>query len=200
MRPHPPDVEPTDGRNGAPAAASAWVARWLSATAPGARVLDFACGGGRHTRLAVRRGCTVFAVDRDRGALAGLTLEGDVPGGVFPVVADLEGQPWPFAPSSFDAVIVANYLFRPRLSLLCGLLRPAGQLIYETFARGNERYGRPSNPAYLLRAGELLDVARRAGLVVIAFEDGIVAAPKPARVQRICAVRPPVSYGHVPLG
>jgi hypothetical protein len=60
-------------------------------------------------------------------------------------------------------------------------------LIYETFAAGNERFGRPSNPAFLLHPGELLDVVR-GRLRVLAYEDLQVADPRPAMVQRICAV------------
>jgi hypothetical protein len=59
-------------------------------------------------------------------------------------------------------------------------------LIYETFARGNERYGRPSNPQFLLEPGELLRAF--GGLRVVAYEDLLVTSPKPARVQRICAI------------
>lgn len=193
-------MELTDGRNEAPAEASRWVARWLAATDPGALVLDFACGAGRHARHAALRGATVIAADRDIRGVAAIGASSVLPGRILPVALDLEAHPWPFAPGSFDAVIVANYLFRPRLALLCALLRPGGMLICETFAHGNARYGRPSNPDYLLRPGELLDVARGAGLGVIAFEDGFAAAPRAARIQRICAIRPPVTYERVPLG
>jgi len=101
-------------------------------------------------------------------------------------VADLEAGPWPYPGSTFAAVVVANYLHRPLLPALVGALAPNGLLIYETFAAGNERFGRPSNPAFLLQPGELLE-AVRGRLRVLAYEDLQVAEPKPAMVQRICA-------------
>ncbi len=66
-------------------------------------------------------------------------------------------------------------------------MAPGGALIYETFAKGNERFGRPRNPAYLMNPGELLE-AVRGQLRVRAYEDLIVEAPRPAAIQRICAL------------
>jgi hypothetical protein len=63
-----------------------------------------------------------------------------------------------------------------------------GVLIYETFAVGNERYGRPSNPDFLLQRGELLE-AVRGRLTVVAYEQVVLSTPRPAVVQRICATR-----------
>lgn len=105
-------------------------------------------------------------------------------------VADLEHGPWPFAAEErFGAVIVANYLFRPRFALLAALVAPGGFLIYETFARGNEIFGRPSNPAYLLEEGELLVRARHAGLSILDYQTGIAPGAPPALIQRLCAIR-----------
>lgn len=175
---------------------SRWIARWLGLLPPGARVLDLACGSGRHALLAARQGHRVLAVDRDAAALAGLRAEsatalGQGAEGLLELrCVDLEQGAWTLPRGEFDAVIVANYLFRPRFALACGLLAPGGLLIYETFARGNEAYGRPSNPDFLLREGELIARAQAAGLVVTAYESGYVPRPKPAVVQRICAARP----------
>jgi SAM-dependent methyltransferase len=166
------------------AAPSGWVERGLALLPEGARVLDFAAGSGRHSRAAEGLGLTVTAADRDPVVLSAIG------GGVRCVTADLEADPWPFAPASFDAVVVCSYLFRPRFAELCGLLTPSGLLIYETFARGNERYGRPSNPDFLLNAGELFERCRDAGLQVLAFEDGVAAKRRRARIQRILAVGP----------
>jgi SAM-dependent methyltransferase len=163
-------------------APSQWVQRFARLIRPGGRVLDLACGRGRHTRLLRESGHFVIALDRDQSAL--LPLRGDA---VQPLCADVEALGWPFAPGAFDAVVVTNYLHRPLFPGLVEALAPGGALIYETFAAGNERYGRPSNPAFLLQRNELLE--RVSPLEIVAFEQGRVAAPPPAVVQRICAVR-----------
>jgi len=102
--------------------------------------------------------------------------------------ADLEEAPWPYPGRRFDAIVVTNYLHRPLLPTLAGSLEPGGMLIYETFALGNERFGKPSNPAYLLAPGELLE-AVRGTLRVLAFEDLVVSDPRPAAIQRLAARR-----------
>jgi SAM-dependent methyltransferase len=162
------------------------VRRWAELIAPGGRVLDVAAGSGRHALLLAQRGHPIEAVDRDATALSGL----DASAGVAIRIADLEGGAWPYSGQSFAGVIVTNYLHRPLLPLLVAALGPGGILIYETFAAGNERFGRPSNPDFLLRPGELLEAVRGA-LRVIAYEDVQVEQPKPAMVQRICAQRAP---------
>jgi len=160
------------------------VTRWAPLVAPGASVLDVACGTGRHARRFADRGCAVLAVDRDADALAGLAGVA----GVEARQADLERDPWPFGAEAFDAIVVTNYLHRPLIPHLLAAIRPGGVLIYETFMLGNERLGRPANPDFLLRPGELLEaVAGR--LAVVAFEQGAVERPKPAVIQRLCAVR-----------
>jgi len=143
-------------------------------------VLDLACGAGRHARLLARLGFEVDAVDREPQLFAG------PPPGVKLLGADLEGGPWPYEGRRFDAIVVTNYLHRPLLPTLVASLEPGGLLVYETFARGNERFGKPSNPAFLLAPGELLE-AVRGRLRVIAFEDLVVDVPRPAAVQRLCA-------------
>ncbi|MBY4867571.1 class I SAM-dependent methyltransferase [Burkholderia sp. Bp9017] len=164
---------------------SRWVARWSGLVPAGGAVLDVAAGGGRHARWFASRGHPVVAVDRDPAALAVLRA---IPG-VDVREADLEGAPWPLpAEQSFSAVIVTHYLHRPLWPHLLDALAPGGVLIYETFAQGNETVGKPSNPAFLLAPGELLD-AVRGRLRVVAYEDGFVAAPREAFAQRICAVR-----------
>ena len=175
------DVANTDSCS---AAASPWVERWLSGLPAGAKVLDLACGGGRHVHAALAHGLTVCAIDRDAAALAQL------PEAVERLEFDLEQGAWPWADRRFDAIVVTNYLYRPLFDTLVAALGEGGILIYETFADGNARYGRPSNPDFLLRAGELrTKVAER--LHVLAFEDGYAAAPRPARVQRVAALRMP---------
>lgn len=169
------------------AAPSAWVTRWADRVPAGGRVLDIACGKGRHARHFAARGHPVEAVDRDPAKLAALA---GVPG-VTTRCADLEGGPWPYDGQHFAGIVVVNFLHRPLFPHLLAALAPEGVLIYETFAVGNERYGRPSNPAFLLKPEELLEVVR-GRLRVIAYEDLSVSDPKPAVVQRICAVCTPV--------
>ncbi len=164
---------------------SAWVCRFAPRIRTGGSVLDVACGGGRHARYLAGQGLEVLATDIDATALEGLTGVD----GVQTLRADLEGAPWPFSGRQFDAVLVTRYLHRPLLGAMVDTLVPGGVLIYETFAAGNERFGRPRNPEFLLQPGELLELAR-GRLRVVAFEDLYVELPKPAMVQRICAVRP----------
>jgi len=163
---------------------SSWLVRWAPLIPPAGEVLDLACGGGRHARFLAQQGHVVDAVDRDAQALA--LLAGVA--GVRPLRADLEGAPWPYPDRAWDGIVVANYLHRPLFPSLLASLRPGGVLIYETFMAGNERWGRPSNPAFLLQPNELL-TAFGADLALAAFEQGEVGQPKPAVVQRICAVR-----------
>jgi|ERR1051325_6774255 SAM-dependent methyltransferase len=161
-------------------APSAWVRRWAELVSAGP-VLDVACGAGRHARLFAERGLEVIAVDREPQQIAGVRF----------VQADLEsGAPWPFGERRFAAIVVTNYLHRPLLAQLEGALAEDGLLMYETFMAGNEKYGRPSNPAFLLQAGELLRAFST--LTPIAFEQGYVERPKPAMIQRLCARR-----GHI---
>ena len=159
---------------------SSWVTRWHHLITPGGCVLDLACGGGRHLRWLAAKGFRVTGVDRDAAALALCQGLGEL------IEADLESGDWPLAGLRFDAVVVTNYLWRPLLPAAVSAVDVGGVLIYETFAIGNARFGRPSNPDFLLRSGELLQVV--SPLRVVAFEDGFVDTP-PRQVQRIVAVR-----------
>ena len=183
MGPGPgPGPDPAAAASPAP---SAWVERFAARVPAGGAVLDLACGSGRHTRLFLARGHGVVALDRDISGLADLA---GTPG-LESIEADLEdGRPFPLAGRGFAGIVVANYLHRPLFPDLIGALAPGGVLIYETFARGNERFGKPSNPDFLLEPGELLE-AVRGRLRVIAYEDLVVERPRPAAVQRLCALR-----------
>lgn len=168
-------------------APSGWVLRWAHLIKPRGAVLDLACGSGRHARWLADRGHAVLAVDRDAEAIAAIAQVQGVTG----LVADLEGgAPWPLAGMRFDGIVVTNYLYRPLFPRILESLAEGGVLIYETFATGNERFGRPSNPQFLLQPGELLDAFGKA-LTVAAFEQGRVEKPKPAMIQRLCALRAP---------
>lgn len=170
--------------------ASPWIQRWTHLLPPARRVLDVACGAGRHLHWFHTLGHSVTGIDRDlepaRAAQApGLLIE-----------ADIENGPWPLAGQQFGAVVVTNYLWRPLFPQLLQSLQPGGLLLYETFAAGNETVGRPSRPDYLLQPGELLKVC--AGLQVIAYENGFLESPD-RFVQRIAAIAlPPGNIGTRP--
>ncbi|KIM00268.1 putative SAM-dependent methyltransferase Bucepa02006346 [Paramagnetospirillum magnetotacticum MS-1] len=159
-------------------APSAWITRFAPLVPKGGTVLDLACGGGRHSRLFLDRGHKVTALDRD-------VAQAQLAEGAELIAADLEdGSAWPLAGRHFDAVVVTNYLWRPLFPAILGSLNPGGVLLYETFALGNEKFGRPANPDHLLKRGELLELTQ--GLTVVAYEDGAMGRAKV--VQRICAV------------
>ena len=165
---------------------SAWVQRFATRIASG-RVLDLACGSGRHARLLAAAGYPVLAVDRNADALA--ALDGT---GIDTACIDLEsgdGAAGLLLPGSFAGIVVTNYLHRPLLPLLFASLIDGGVLIYETFAHGNAAFGKPSSPAFLLQPGELLAAALAAQVHVLAFEDGYTALPTPAMRQRLCAIK-----------
>jgi len=101
---------------------------------------------------------------------------------------NLESGPWPFGGETFDAIVVVHYLHRALFLPLLHALAADGVFLYETFAEGNEAYGRPTNPDFLLQEGELLERVRER-LAVVAFEQGRVAIGDGfAVVQRIAAV------------
>jgi SAM-dependent methyltransferase len=165
---------------------SPWIERFASLVAPGGRVLDLACGHGRHARFFAARGCDVVAIDRDADAIATLA-------GVERIdarVHDLERNAWPLAGERFAAIVVTQYLHRPLFEHLFAALAPDGAFLYETFAHGNEAYGRPSNPDFLLAPGELLERCAQT-LTIVAFEQGRTdAGGRSAVMERVAAVGP----------
>lgn len=164
--------------------ASPWVKRFEALIPKGGRILDLAAGSGRHTRYLLGCGHSVLAVDQDVTALS------TIANNLLEIRAlDLEGAQWPLKDAEFSAIIVTNYLYRPHLDLLPAMLSSGGILIYETFADGNAQFGKPSNPNFLLKTGELLNLAARHHLKVLAYEDILQKEPKPAMVQRICAAK-----------
>lgn len=166
-------------------APSEWLLKHAQHIKPSGHVLDVAAGSGRNARWLAHQGFKVEAVDRDQQVLESMQ-------GVENIqlrVADIENADWPYTGRQFDAIVVCRYLHRPLFSVLQQCLAPQGVLIYETFMRGHEAYGKPSNPDFLLRENELLE-AFQDKLGVIAFEQGFFETPKPALLQRICAKNP----------
>ncbi len=163
---------------------SPWVVRFAPLIPAGGEVLDLACGFGRHARLLAGMGYRVEAVDRDEEALAGLAGVANI----HVRCADLENGPWPYHGYGFDGIVVSRYLWRPLFPYLFGALNEGGILIYETFMEGQQLYGKPENPAHLLRPGELLELVRKR-FTVVAFEQGEIGKEKPQVLQRICVRR-----------
>jgi SAM-dependent methyltransferase len=163
---------------------SGWVRRFAHLVRKWGAVLDIAAGHGRHARFFLGRDHPVTAVDIDVSELR--DIERHPRGTVLEL--DLEQENWPLEHQQFDGIVVTNYLHRPHFPHLVDCLRPGGVLIFESFAVGNERYGRPRNPDFLLRPGELL-AAFASSLQVVAYECGLEQRPRPAVRQRICAVR-----------
>lgn len=107
-----------------------------------------------------------------------------------PLETDLEADAgWPLEKRQFDAVVVTNYLWRPILPRIVAAVAPGGLLLYETFALGNEAFGRPRNPDFLLQPGELLE-AVRGQLNVLGYEQRFEGEPRPRVLQHIAARRP----------
>lgn len=162
-------------------AASAWVTQWAEAARAGNSVLDLACGSGRHGRVFLERGHPVTFLDKQIAGVSDLAGQAEL------IEADLEtDKGWPLGTRQFDVVVVTCYLHRPILADIVAAVAPGGLLVYETFARGNEAYGHPARPAYLLEAGELLE-AVRGRLTVFGFEHSYDEQPKPGIRQRIAA-------------
>lgn len=172
---------------------SPWVSRFVPLIPKGGVVLDLACGSGRHSELMAQMGYEILAVDKDVAAVESLRSPF-----ITPQCLNLEEANWPLSEKQFSAIVVTNYLYRPHLDELPKMLQKEGILIYETFALGNGEFGKPSNPNFLLNPGELLTFASRNGLKVLAYEDIYVNQPKPAMVQRLCAVKGELKQ-HIPL-
>ena len=164
--------------------ASPWVKRFAALIPKQGTVLDLACGGGRHSLYLAELGYSVIAVDQDISKIDSIASER-----ITAEQWDLELQTWPLEGRQFEGIVATNYLYRPHLDQLPQMLSPGGVLIYETFAQGNEAFGKPSNPNFLLKTGELLALAASHGLKIIAYEDIYQASPKPAMLQRICALK-----------
>ena len=178
---------------------SPWVARWshlVQRDVAGGRVLDVACGAGRHLLHFLRQNRSVAGIDIAQSAIdmIAIQLSDEERTRCLLVQADIENGAWPFFAEStagveqFAGVIVTNYLWRPLLPTLVQSVAAGGVLIYETFAAGNETVGKPSRPDFLLHPGELLEACRLGGLRVIAYEDGFLSAPD-RFMQRIACVR-----------
>ena len=168
---------------------SPWIQRFSHLIAPGSSVLDLAAGGGRHVRWFLNQGCKVTALDRDIGPLKRLRSTLNIRNNQLEILgADLEdGSPWPLRERRFDGIVVVNYLWRPLFPSILESLDVGGVLLYETFALGQEAFGRPKCSDFLLQPGELVSLVGER-LTIVAFEHGLVEGGNgPAVKQRIAA-------------
>jgi SAM-dependent methyltransferase len=156
-------------------------------------VVDLACGQGRHTLAAAELGF-VLGIDRDPFSLGALLREARSRPLAFPVVplrADLEtGRGIPLRAGSCGAVLVFRYLHRSLAPGISALLCPGGLLLYETFMQSQRNLGYgPTNPAFLLEPGELLELF--SGLVPLAYEEGLSSGKRPDALASLAARRAP---------
>ena len=162
-------------------APSAWITRFAHLVRPQGTVLDLACGMGRHTRYFSASNHALTSVDKSQEATQSIADIAET------ITADIENGSWPLAGRSFDGVVITNYLWRPLWPQILASVKPGGVLLYETFGHGNEAYGKPSRPDFLLAPGELLQVC--AGWTIVAYEHGVLHQPGRV-VQRIAAIKP----------
>ncbi len=117
-------------------------------------LLDFASGNGRNCIPLSKKNIIVTAIDKDQEKLNRYKNFKNIN----TVCFDLETkEEWPLVKEYYDVIIVVNYLYRPKITKLITLLKKDGFLFYETFSSGNESYGSPQNPKFLLKNRELLD-------------------------------------------
>ena len=171
-------------------APSSWISRFAHLVQPQGQVLDIACGLGRHMRLFHAQNHRVVGIDQSQAAIDAVANLGQA------IQADIENGPWPLPGQQFDAVVVTNYLWRPLWPQILDSVKPGGLLLYETFAQGNEAFGKPSRADFLLAPGELLEVCE--GWTIVAYEHGQLRQPERV-VQRIAAIKPGADGPHPAL-
>ena len=143
-------------------------------------LLDFASGNGRNCIPLSNKNVFVTAIDKDQNKLNKYKNLNKIN----TICFDLESkQKWPLVKENYDVIIVVNYLYRPKIKKLITLLKKGGFLFYETFSIGNEKYGSPKNPNFLLKDGELLNIFGDK-LLPLSFYDGHTDFGKIAIKQR----------------
>lgn len=163
---------------------SPWIVKYAPLINKKGRVLDLACGNGRHAMWFAKHDFYVDAMDCDAQVVS--NMEGI--NNINVMIVDVEASNWPQSDQRYDGLVVSRYLYRPLLQTLATMLNPGGVLIYETYMVGNERYGKPSNPDFLLRQNELFE-AYSPLLNIVSFEQGEEEMPRPVVMQRICAIK-----------
>ncbi len=132
--------------------------------------LDLAAGAGRESVFLALNGFEVEAVDDDPDILAkaeALARRNGVR--IATTVRDLERRDARLPEGRYTLVTVFRFLHRPLLPAIARALAPGGRLVYETFRRGQARFGRPTHPRFLLDDGELRGAFP--GLVVERYDE-----------------------------
>ena len=164
---------------------SSWIKKIIYSIEPGGNLIDIACGQGRHS-LEFSNRHKIFAVDKNKEFLKKLESIKNIE----TINEDLENNlKWSFSKKKFKIVLISNYLFREKISDLFNLVDIGGYLIYETFAVGNEKYGKPSNPDYLLCRDELLEIKPKNFITIDYFFGERFENSKKSVVQRLAAKR-----------
>lgn len=135
-------------------APSTWFVAHANLFATGHRVLDLACGRGRHAIAAAQLGAHVTAIDADAEKLrvaAKLAQRAGVD--VTWIQANLERDPVPAGP--FDVVMMFNYLDRTRIAHFLAAVKPGGFFLGETFLERQRDLGwGPTSDDHLLKTME----------------------------------------------
>ena len=148
-------------------------------------LLDFASGNGRNCIPLSKENIIVTAIDKDQKKLNQYKSFNNIN----TICFDLETpEEWPLAKEYYDVIIVVNYLYRPKIKKLIDLLKEDGFLFYETFSFGNEKYGSPKNPDFLLKDGELLDIFENE-LVPLSFYNGKIIGKNISIKQRASFIK-----------
>lgn len=139
---------------------SPWFVWHADVIGEGCRVLDIACGQGRHAIAAARLGAHVVALDADGDNLSAAEEAAKLAGvRVEWVRTDLERDPLP--PGVFDVVTIFNYLDRARMPTFLQAVAPGGWVLLETFLEQQREFGwGPSSPDHLLRPAEIISLVQ----------------------------------------
>ena len=163
---------------------STWVTYCTNLINKKSKILDVACGSGRHAKFLIQKGHFVTGIDINPK----FELNADDQKNNKIIKYDLENNVWPFETDSFDCILVTNYLHRALFPFFIKSVKQNGFIIYETFSLGNEKFGKPSNPDYLLDNNELLNLLKHE-MRIISYQDGIVLNNVQKYVQRVFAIK-----------
>ena len=152
----------------------------------GGPILDLACGDGHNGVFLATKDLPVICCDVSEEALSRaekLAAENRVTVALWQV--DLEGEEVnPLPEDSYEGILVFRYLHRPLIPCMKKALKKGGILIYETFTTEQPKFGKPRNPKFLLKAGELLEWFK--DWEIIYHFEGIKEGPKRAIAQIVC--------------